>query len=118
MTETLTELVIASVLFLAVHFGLSSNPLRARLIERWGAEKFRGIYAVISAVLFVWMNVAFAMAPFVDVWIPGDWTRILSIVLMPIATILLVCGYFAQRTRMERGGDVAGRRESGRARHG
>lgn len=92
MTEGLTDLIAATVAFVLGHFLLSSRPLRTPLIQRLGPQGFRGLYSVMVLAAFVWMLLSYGRAPWVELWLPPDWTRHLAAALMPFAAILAVGG--------------------------
>lgn len=92
MNEELTDLLAATVAFVLGHFLLSSRPLRTPLIQRLGPGGFRALYSVMVLAAFAWMLLAYGRAPYVELWLPPDWTRWVPIVLMPFAAILLVGG--------------------------
>ncbi len=85
-----TQLVVASVAFLAAHF-VSSTPLRARIIAAAGEKAYLGLYSVVAAAALGWMIYAYYRAPFASLWY-APWLRYAPLVIMPIALILIVCG--------------------------
>jgi uncharacterized membrane protein len=82
-------LFAATLVFLATHF-VASTPLRPLLVNAIGEWPYRGAYSVVALVTLVWMGWAFANAPRELLWAP--WREV-PYVLMPIAFILLACGY-------------------------
>lgn len=85
-----TQLVVASVAFLAAHF-VSSTPLRARIVAAAGEKAYLGLYSVGAAAALGWMIYAYYRAPFASLWyVP--WLRYAPLVIMPFALILIVCG--------------------------
>ena len=85
---------LAAVAFLGGHFLLSMGAVRRQLIERLGRPAFLGIYGVYAAVTFIWLNLAYASAPYEELWSDPLWARYLAIIFMPFAVILLICGVF------------------------
>ena len=85
----MTSLLIATVVFLATHF-VTSTPLRPRLVGALGEWPYRGLYSAVALVTLVWMIVAYAGAPREPLW---SGLRHLPIAVMPIAFILIACGY-------------------------
>jgi uncharacterized membrane protein len=85
----MTSLVIATVVFLATHF-VTSTPLRPRLVGALGEWPYRGVYSTIALITLIWMIVAYAGAPREPLW---SGLRHLPLVVMPIAFILIACGY-------------------------
>jgi len=92
MWSELSDLAAATAAFVFGHLLLSSRPLRTPLLQRLGEKGFRGLYSALVAAAFVWMLLAYGRAPYLEVWLPPDWTRWLPILLMPIACILVVGG--------------------------
>jgi uncharacterized membrane protein len=86
------ELAVAAFLFLVGHFGVSSTPLRPLLRARLGGRLYDALYSVTALTLLAWTVSAYARAPFVAVWEPGQWTRTVPILVMPFALLALVGG--------------------------
>lgn len=88
MTPTLM-LALASAAFIATHF-VSSTPLRPALVARMGERPYQGLYTVVAFITIGWMSWAFAQAPREPLF---SGFREMPYVLMPIAFVLLVCGF-------------------------
>ncbi|HXJ09515.1 MAG TPA: NnrU family protein [Burkholderiales bacterium] len=88
MTPTLM-LALASAAFLATHF-VSSTPLRAALVAKIGEWPYVGLYSAVAFLTLGWMAWAFAQAPREALF---SGFREISFVLMPIAFVLLACGF-------------------------
>ncbi|HEX2198641.1 MAG TPA: NnrU family protein [Burkholderiales bacterium] len=88
------NLVAATAAFLATHF-VSSTPLRARLVGALGEWPYRGIYSVVAFATLGWMVWAYATAPHDQLW---QGARLPPYVLMPLAFVLLACGYWRNPT--------------------
>ena len=88
MTPTLM-LALASAAFLATHF-VSSTPLRAALVARMGERPYQGLYSLVAFITLGWMSWAFTHAPRQPLF---SGVREIAFVLMPIAFVLLVCGF-------------------------
>lgn len=82
-------LVAATIVFLATHF-VASSPLRPLLVNAIGEWPYRGAYSLVALVTLVWMGWAFANAPRELLWTP--WREV-PYAVMPLAFILLACGY-------------------------
>ncbi|MGH6943064.1 MAG: NnrU family protein [Geminicoccaceae bacterium] len=91
----MSQLVLAAAFLLVSHYGISSTPLRAWLIERLGEGAYRGLYSLIALGAVIWLVIAWRQAPYVDLWPPYAWAAWLALLLMPIALILLVAGVSA-----------------------
>jgi len=88
MTPTLM-LALASAAFLATHF-VSATPLRPTLVARIGEQPYQGLYSLAAFATIVWMSWAFAQAPRESLF---SGFREIPFALMPIAFVLLVCGF-------------------------
>ncbi len=108
MTGTLNVLLSATVLFVGGHFLLSSVALRRPLTRRLGAQGFRAAYSILAGLAFVWMLMAYGDAPAVPVWNPPTVFRWIPLLVMPLATILMVCAVTTPSPTMV-GGDTRGR---------
>ena len=87
-------LVIATAAFLATHF-VSSTPLRAKLVVAMGEWPYRGLYSLVAFLTLGWMIWAYASAPREQLWIGY---KNLTFVVMPLAFILIACGYWRNPT--------------------
>src|SRR5262245_43598641 len=85
----MTSLLAATVFFLATHF-VTSTPLRPVLVRAMGEWPYRGLYSLVALGGIVWMSYAYGAAPREPLW-PG--LRLLPAALMPLAFVLLACGY-------------------------
>ncbi len=108
MTESLNDLLAATVFFVAGHFLLSSLPVRQALtsaLERViagltggsaslsGAQSaFRGLYSVFALITFVWMLQAYGEAPVILLWDPPPALAWAPALVMPVALFLAVAG--------------------------
>jgi uncharacterized membrane protein len=66
--------------------------MRDALVARFGENTFRGLYSAIALALLLWVALAYREAPIIDVWYPPVGLMHLSLLIMPLATILLVAG--------------------------
>ncbi|MGH6931357.1 MAG: NnrU family protein [Dongiaceae bacterium] len=92
MTGSIVELVIAAAAFVGSHFYLSSGPPRAMLVERFGERGFLGIYSLLALLLLVGLIVAYAGAPFVEIWSPPGFLAVLPLLVMPVAIYFVIAG--------------------------
>jgi uncharacterized membrane protein len=86
----MTMLLVATLVFLATHF-VTSTPLRPALVNAMGEWPYRGAYSLVALITLVWMAWAYAGAPREQLW---TGTREMSYVLMPLAFVLIACGYW------------------------
>ena len=93
MVKGLLSLVIAGLAFCGTHVLLSSTRLRGSLRDQLGERGFLAVYSVTSLVIFAWFVAAYAGAPTIVLWPRRQWTALVAVSVMPLATILLVAGY-------------------------
>jgi uncharacterized membrane protein len=84
------DLVTAALFFVGTHIGIGATPLRDELIERVGARIYRLLFSLVSLVAIVWLIVAFRAAPLVPLWWGGVVLDALTLLVMPVATLLVV----------------------------
>lgn len=89
------NLLLASTLFVASHFLISSTPLRALLLRLLGLRLYLGFYSLLAIWLLIWMVLAYRAAPYVELWGASPWLAWVPLVVMPFALLLLVGGYSA-----------------------
>jgi len=90
----MTALVAATAAFLLTHL-VSGTPLRARLVGAMGEWPYRGAYSGLAFVTLGLMIWAYSGAPREALWAGVRW---LPMVVMPIAFVLITCGYFRNPT--------------------
>lgn len=90
----MSMLVAATVAFLATHF-VTSTPLRGALVRSMGEWPYRGLYSAVAFVTLGWMIWAYTRAPLEPIW---AGPREAAYVLMPLAFVLIACGYWRNPT--------------------
>ena len=90
----MTSLVEATAAFLLTHF-VTSTPLRPKLAATLGEWPYRGVYSLVAFVTLAWMIWAYAGAPRETLW---TGFRELPRLVMPLAFVLIACGYFRNPT--------------------
>jgi uncharacterized membrane protein len=91
MTGTMSFLIAAVVFFVGIHLLVPPTALRGILISRLGEGAYRGLFALMSILGLVWLGFAYGAAPIQPLW-DGTGFRHLTLLIMPIAWILLVGG--------------------------
>jgi uncharacterized membrane protein len=89
----LSCLVLAIGIFLATHIVLAENPVRAVLVRALGERPFAWSYGVVAMLQLVWIGQAAEAAPVVRYWEPPAWMGVVPLLVMPLALLLLVCGF-------------------------
>jgi uncharacterized membrane protein len=92
MSASFAPLLIATAAFVLSHFVLAFGPLRRAIAGRIGEQAFMILYSLVAVATFAWMCIAYGRAPFEDLWGDPRWARWLSVLAMPVATVLLACG--------------------------
>ena len=90
----MTALVAATAAFLLTHL-VSGTPLRAKLVGALGEWPYRGAYSGLAFLTLGLMIWAYIGAPREPLWAGVRW---LPLVLMPLAFVLVACGYFRNPT--------------------
>jgi uncharacterized membrane protein len=91
MTGTLTDLLVACLVFLTGHV-LTSTPARAAIVARIGERAWSGVFSLFSLVVLVWMALAYRDAPNEELWALGEWARWVPILVLPVAFVLVIAG--------------------------
>jgi uncharacterized membrane protein len=92
--EPIALLAAATAAFLATHF-VTSTPLRGSLVRTLGERPYLGVYSLVAAATLAWMVWAYMRTPREVLW---AGPRLLPLIAMPIAFVLLACGYFRNPT--------------------
>lgn len=90
----MTMLIAATIAFLATHF-VTSTPLRPALVSAMGEWPYRGVYSLVAFITLGWMIWAYVGAPREFLW---SGFRPLPYVVMPLAFVLIACGYWRNPT--------------------
>lgn len=86
------QLIVAALLFVAIHLFVSGTSLRDRFVAGIGEKGFQGAFSLASLALLIWMIRAYAAAPFVAVWGPNNWFRPIAMLTMILAFEFVVIG--------------------------
>lgn len=89
----MTELLLAAIIWIATHLGISSTALRTRVVSTIGEGAYLGAYSLVAVAALTFLILAWADAPR-DVWLwyPAPWQTWVALLLMPLAFVLLVTG--------------------------
>jgi len=85
--------LLAIGVFLATHIVLAENPVRGMLVRALGERPFAWTYGIVAILQLIWIGRAVEAAPAVRYWEPPAWTATVPLLVMPLALLLLVCGF-------------------------
>jgi uncharacterized membrane protein len=80
---------LALGVFIGSHIVVAVPAVRHRLIARWSERGFLLAYSTMSTLLFAWLIVAAMGSPTTALWAPSPWSYLLTVVVMPVAAVLL-----------------------------
>jgi uncharacterized membrane protein len=93
LRPALSHLIAAIAVFLATHVVLAENPVRGVLVRALGERRFAWGYGIVAVLQLVWVGQAAEAAPVVRYWEPPAWMGVVPLLVMPLALLLLVCGF-------------------------
>jgi len=97
----MTYIILAAILFVGSHLGISSTGLRARLIGVLGERGYLVFYSLVAAGTLSYLIWLYNGLPRYDyLWLPSPELHTLAKVLMPIAIILVLGGFMAKNPTM------------------
>jgi len=85
--------LLASFVFVALHFVLSSLRVRSRGVAVLGERAYLGVYSMLAIAGFAWLVLEWRAAPYVELYVPPVWSRWIPNLIMPVAYTLLIMGY-------------------------
>lgn len=92
MTPELWRLVAAAGVFLLMHTAVSSSPLRSWLVKVLGEGPYLGLFSLASAASLVWMSMAYAASPHVELWAASRPARLVALAVMAPVFVMLAAG--------------------------
>lgn len=88
---------LAALLFVGTHLGISSTPLRARVVDAVGERGYLLLYSLVAAATLSYLILLYNELPRFDYfWMPSPERYMVAKVLMPIAMILVVGGFLVK----------------------
>lgn len=93
----MAPMLLASILFLGTHLGISSTTLRGRLVAMLGERGYLLAYSVVAALTLaylIWMYDALPRYEYL--WLPSPELYLVPKLVMPVAAILLVGGFMVK----------------------
>ncbi|MFN0043815.1 MAG: NnrU family protein [Alphaproteobacteria bacterium] len=85
-------LIAAAAVFVGLHL-IPSTPARGWIAGSLGENAYLGLFSIASAAGLVWLILAYGTAPHVELWRTGVALGHAPAIVIPIAFVLLVCGY-------------------------
>jgi uncharacterized membrane protein len=86
----MTLLLLAALLWIAVHVGIAGTRVRDMLVARIGDTPFRGLFSVLSIAAIIFLVRAWSRSPTEPIWFTQDWLRWLLVLAMLPAFLLFV----------------------------
>ena len=83
-------LIIAALVWVAIHLGLAGTRLRDAVVQRIGEGPFRGVFSLLSIAALVFLVWAWHAAPSTLLWVAPNWLRWLLVLAMLPAFVLFV----------------------------
>jgi uncharacterized membrane protein len=88
----MTMLFLAAVFLPLSHFGISSTPLRAILVEKLGERPYQALYSLVSFAAFAWLIVAYRHTETAVLWIAPAPLKLAALPVVLFAFLLVVVG--------------------------
>lgn len=90
-------MLMASVLFLGTHIGISSTDMRPRLVDMLGERGYLAAYAAVAGLALGYLIWIYAAVPRYEYfWLPSPALYLVPKIVMPVAAILLVGGFMTR----------------------
>jgi uncharacterized membrane protein len=91
------QILFAGALFVGAHLGVSSTPLRARLVGAVGERGYFGIYSLLALATIGYLIWIYGEVPRYDyLWLPDPALYWVAKILMPFAFIFLLGGFMVK----------------------
>jgi uncharacterized membrane protein len=90
-------MLLASLLFLGTHLGISSTGMRDRMVALLGERGYLAGYSLVAALTLGYLIWVYGALPRYDyLWLPSPILYAVTKAMMPIATVLLVGGFMVR----------------------
>ena len=91
------QILFAGCLFVGAHLGVSSTPLRGRLVSAVGERGYLGIYSLLALTTLVYLIWMYGEVPrYHYLWLPAPTLYWVAKLVMPIAFIFLLGGFMVK----------------------
>jgi uncharacterized membrane protein len=98
-------LVVAALIWIGVHLGISGTRLRDSIVRRIGEGAFRGLFSLLSILTLGLLIGAWHVMWTTPLWNAPDWLRWVLVAVMLVAFLLFVASV-SQRNSTMIGGDT------------
>jgi uncharacterized membrane protein len=106
-------LIVAALVWIALHIGLAGTKARDAVVRRIGEPAFRVVFSLLSIAILVLLVLTWAGAPGALLWVAPDWLRWLLVVAMLPAFVLFVSSVSVRNPTMIGPRDSAAQPRSG-----
>jgi uncharacterized membrane protein len=90
-------MLVASLLFLGTHLGISSTGLRGRLVGMLGERGYLAAYSIVAGLTLAWLIWVYVELPRYEyLWLPTPAAYLVPKLVMPVAMILLLGGFLVR----------------------
>jgi uncharacterized membrane protein len=96
----MTLLIIAALVWIAIHYGLAGTSVRDAVVRLIGETPFRGLFSVLSIVALIFLVRAWDAAPSTLWWFAPQWLRWLLVLAMLPAFILFIASVSGRNPTM------------------
>jgi uncharacterized membrane protein len=93
-------LIVAALLWIAVHLGLAGTMLRDAVVRRIGEVPFRGVFSLLSIAALVFLVWAWSVVPGTLLWVAPTWLGWLLVLAMLPAFVLFVASVSGRNPTM------------------
>jgi uncharacterized membrane protein len=100
-------LILAAILWVFVHIGVSGTALRDVIVARVGERVFSVVFSVGSVVAIILLAQAWQAAETTPLWFAPGWLRWILAILMLPAFVLFACSLIGNPTAMGGAGLIA-----------
>jgi uncharacterized membrane protein len=104
-------LALAALFLPPSHFLVSSSPLRAQLVRRFGDERYLACYSALTVVAFVWLVAAYLRAPALGLWTTTPWVAAFLLPVFLAGSVLTAAGISTPNPVVVRQGHLFDRRD-------
>lgn len=91
------QTLLAGLIFVGAHLGISSTPLRQRLVAAVGERAYQGIFSLVALITIVLLIRTYGEAPRYDyLWLPDPRLYWVPKILMAVAFVSMIGGFMVK----------------------